>query len=311
MSWREVADRIRNWGRWGEEDRLGTLNLITPESVVAAAGLVRTGRTFSLAIPFDASGPQGGRFRSNPERLMSAINGTMSGPKFTSDSDSPFRFSDDSVFMALQAATQWDAIAHVSYDGRLYNGIPADSIDVSGSAELGIHRVAQRGGIVARGVLIDSARHLGIPYLAPDTAVTPAMLDETLETQGVQLREGDVLLVRTGWWQRFIEQGPDRWMAEAPGLSWRCAEWLHDRGVAAVATDTAAVEVRKTEPDAVTMLLHMLTLRDMGMMLGELWRLDELAEECANDQVYEFLLVAAALPFTGAMGTPVAPVAIK
>lgn len=128
--------------------------------------------------------------------------------------------------------------------------------------------------------------------------------------QAVEVREGDVLGVRTGWRRRFLEVGGDNWLADAPGLSWHCAQLFHSLGVAAVACDNGAVEPRN-EPDGVGLTLHMLALRDMGVMLGKHWDLEELANDCANDGQYDFLLVAAALPFTGGVGSPVNPIALK
>src|SRR5947209_3572463 len=146
----DLAKRVNNWGRWGRDDQLGTLNLVTDDVVAHAAACVRTGRRVSLAIPLSASGPQTGGVpgRVNPERTMIAVHAPLS------DDPEGVRFSDDVVTMGLQAATHWDSLAHVTYDGRMYNGHPTASVDASGAARCGIDRIRT---LVSRGVLLDVA----------------------------------------------------------------------------------------------------------------------------------------------------------
>ena len=163
----DLARKVNNWGRWGEDDERGTLNLITPEVVQRAAACVRHGRTFSLAIPLSVDGPQTGAIpgRSNPVRTMLTVN-----EPFTGD-ESEVAFSDDVVFMGLQAATHWDSLGHVSYDGRMYNGHPTSSVSEQGAAHLGIDRV---GPLVSRGVLLDVARSKGVARLEGGYGITRA-----------------------------------------------------------------------------------------------------------------------------------------
>ena len=143
--------------------------------------------------------------------------------------------------------------------------------------------MAERGQVVTRGVLLDVARKNGLKHLAPNTIVTPEELDATSKAQDITVEQGDVVLVRTGWWGRFVEpRDGQAFLTGSPGLSWRCAEWLHDKKAAAVAVDNVAVEVSPSEIEGVTLLFHILTLRDMGLMLGEIWALDELAADCAG-----------------------------
>jgi kynurenine formamidase len=199
----------------------------------------------------------------------------------------------------------------VYYDGKLYNGFPASSVTSFGATKDSIDRVAERGGVIGRGVFLDVARHLGVDILAPSTAITPAMLDDVVSSQQVDIREGDIVVVRTGWWSQFVATGdPNSWLAASPGLSWTCAEWLHERRIAAVAMDNPAVEVMPPEA-GVLLLLHCLAIRDMGMSLGEVWNLEALSRDCQADGVYEFLLVAPVLNVSGAVGTPISPVAVK
>lgn len=323
--WREVAERVRNWGRWGDDDQLGTLNLLTPDRIAYAATRARTGRTIQLGIPFDAYGPQGSSgFRRNPIHLMAVDGGDANAAAALSGwggkteaqvtgmyAAGPMRFNDDYIMMPLQTATQWDALSHVYYDGLLYNGYPASAVTSFGATELGIEHVAERGGVVGRGVLLDVARHRKLDRLAAGTVVTPQDLQATLDAQDVELRPGDILLVRTGWWTRFLEtRRAAAWFSGSPGLSWRCAEWLYEHDIAAVAVDNPAVEVMRPE-DGVMLPLHMLALRDMGLPLGEIWDLEALSRDCAEDGVHDFLLCAPALRIPGAVGTPISPIAIK
>lgn len=301
---RAIGRRVSNWGRWGAEDERGTLNLITPECVVQAGRLVRTGKTFALGIPFDGDGPQDGRVRGNPTRMMKETGAQPQGHP------GAFRFADDYVFMALQAASQWDSLAHVHYDGQLYNGFPAGSVDVTGAARCSVSNLSP--GVVGRGVLLDVARLHGVDWLPMGTAIPPEDLDAAAEAAGVEVRSGDVLLVRTGWRRKFVtDRDKAGFKAGEPGLSVRCADWLHERGVAAVGSDNFAIEVLPGEYEDEYLPLHMIALRDMGMPLAEILDLEELARDCAEDGVHEFLFTGPPLSFTRGVGSPVNPLALK
>ena len=324
---RRVADDVRNWGRWGDADELGTLNFITAEKVQEAAGLVNSGKVISLGGDFGSAGPQGAfQFRQNPTHVMTVDGGDANtlaeyGPEWLRNSvahqvseffvDNPFRFNDDMIVMPLQAATQWDALSHVYYEDKLYNGFPADSVTSFGAYHCGIDKVDGKG-IISRGVLLDAVRHRDADvFLEPGNPVTPAELDDIAKAQGVTIREGDIVVVNTGWWTRFSSTGDGA--EPGSGLHWTCASWLHDHRVAAVAADNLMVE--DPDPangvDGTFLPMHMLCLRDMGLMLGEYWNLTELAADCAADGVYEFQLIAPPLRVVGAVGSPVNPIAIK
>jgi kynurenine formamidase len=212
------------------------------------------------------------------------------------------------VTMGVQAATHWDALAHVSYDGRLYNGIDAEVVDAAGAHRLGIETF---GPIVTRGLVADVARLHGVDHFDDRYPIGGDDLDAALAAGGVTAEPGDVLLVRTGQ-MHFLRQGdPDRFAHPTPGLATTSLEWLHDHDVAAVATDTLVFEVWPGEDPAVLLPVHMLDLVDMGMPQGQLWALDELAADCAADGRLDVLLCATPLPLTGAVGGPVAPTAVK
>jgi len=323
--WRAMAKEVRNWGKWGADDQLGTLNYITPEKIARASAMVRQGKIFPLSIPVDAYGPQGAHgFRRNPIHIMSVDGGDdqaarhLEGWGGSTEAQiaqfwkGPMRFNDDYIIMPLQGSTQWDALSHVYYDGQLYNGYPASAVTSLGATKDSIDQVAGRGMIVSRGVLLDVAHYRGVKYLAPQTIISPEELDAVAQAEGVTIETGDVVIVRTGWRVNFLEtRNGEEWMLGSPGLSWRCAEWLHHKQAAAVASDNIAVEAFVSEfPDAI-LVFHLLTIRDMGMMLGEIWDLEALSQDCAADGVYAFLLVAQPLRVSGAVGSPVNPVALK
>jgi kynurenine formamidase len=302
---RELARRVSNWGRWGSEDERGTLNFITPEHIRRAAACVRRGVVFNLGLPLGADGPQIGQGgRVNPLHIMTATEGRLSAAP-----DGP-RYADDLVVMPLQCATQWDSLAHVYYDGQLYNGFPASNVTSAGAARNAIDRLGP--GIVSRGVLLDLARARGVERVAPGFAIAPADLEAAERAQGVRVESGDVLLVRTGHLAVFTRDG-DRvgYMRQMPGLGIACVEWLHQREVAAIASDTNAVEVIPFENPAVPLPLHALCIRDMGLTLGEMFDLDALAADCAADGTWQFLFSAPPLRVTGGVGSPVNPLALK
>jgi kynurenine formamidase len=324
---RRMADDVRNWGRWGDDDEIGTLNFITAENVAASAGCVKKGKVISLGGDFGSAGPQGAfQFRQNPVHVMTVDGGDANtlgkyAPQWLRNSvaqelssffvDNIFRFNDDMIVMPLQAATQWDALSHVYYEDKLYNGFPADSVTSFGAVHCGIDKVDVKG-IASRGVLLDVVAHRGEEvFCRPGNPITPAELDEIAAKQGVTIGRGDIVVVHTGWWTRFLSAGDG---AEAgSGLDWTCASWLHDHEVAAVAADNLMVE--DPDPangvDGTFLPMHMLCLRDMGLMLGEYWDLTGLAADCAEDGVYEFQLIAPPLKVVGAVGAPVSPIAIK
>ncbi len=304
---REIAKRVSNWGRWGPDDERGTLNLITPEVVKRAAGCVRRGRVFSLGLAFGADGPQPGvGVRFNPLHYMSAIGEPIGGGGLG------FCYSDDVVHMPLQCATQWDALAHVHYAGQIYNGFAADEVlTASGASRGGIDKAA-RDGIVSRGVLLDVARQRGVERLAPDVVIDPPELDAVARAAGIEPGPGDIVLLRTGHIRVFTEDRDSvRFAGASPGLGMACAEWLRERDIAAVCADNVAVEPLPGAVPGLPIPLHMLCIRDMGMLFGEMLNLEALARDCAEDGVYEFLFSAPPLAVTRGIGSPINPVAVK
>jgi kynurenine formamidase len=302
----KLAARVSNWGRWGDDDQRGTLNLISQEVVQRGVAAARQGRAFSLAIPFDQSGPQWDSVnmpeRVNPELRTYAVNIAFTGD--TRD----FTTSDDAFRMGSQAATHWDSLAHVGYEGKLWNGLDDDVVTANGAKRLGIEHF---GPVVTRGVLLDIARLHGVDHFDDNYAITGDDLDRAAEQAGVQVSAGDAVLVRTGQ-MHFLRSGDrQRYSMPSPGLSTHTIGWMREHDVAAVVTDTMTFEVYPCEDQNVFMPVHMIQLRDMGLVQGQNWQLDDLAIDCAADGQYDCLLVATPLPLTGAVGAPVAPTAIK
>ena len=302
MSFKDLGRELSNWGRWGPDDQIGTLNLVEPRHVQAAAGEVRSGKVFQLSIPVGKDGPQSGiGGRLNPVHLMS----------MQPDDWEPhgLQVADDWIIMPLQSGTQWDALSHVAYDDKLYNGYSTNQVRTrAGARQLAVDAFTDR--IVGRGVLLDIARLHGVDWLEGGTAITPADLEAAEQAQGVTVGEADFLLVRTGWRGRLLAHGRDDWMSTEPGLGIDCARWLRDRGVAAVGSDNWAIEVIPSETGE-TLPLHCILIRDMGMPLAEILDLDALSADCAGDGVWSFLFVAPPLHISNAVGSPVTPIAIK
>jgi kynurenine formamidase len=309
----EIATRVRNWGRWGPDDQLGTLNLVDEAARRRAATSVRVGQAVPLGLPLsEEEGIQSGFVpgRINPRRKMIAVDEPLSpDPEW-------IRSSEDVVELALQCATHWDSLAHVSYRGVIYNGYPADSVTEAGAGRCGIHLVRT---LVTRGILLDVARARGVDVLEPGHPISPEDLDAALELARVAIEPGDVVLVRTGQMVHLrlghAADDPGRDLVAytwpTPGLTMATAEWFHARDVAAVATDTLPLEVFPGEDGDIYLPVHLLHLVEMGMTQGQNWVLDGLAETCAADGAYDFLLDATPLPFTRGLGSPLNPVALR
>ncbi|MGE5524954.1 MAG: cyclase family protein [Rhodospirillaceae bacterium] len=310
----KAAKRCSNWGRWGKDDELGTLNYTTPEDVVAAMQLVKRGKVISLALNYDERGPQGGKTkypalgRFNPIHLMTrtgtdAYSGVLDHRKI--------RGTDDLVIMGLQCGTQWDGLGHILYEDYMWNGYDCRNVTSAGAQKAGIEKTKEK--MIGRGVLLDVARAVGKKALPDGFAITNEILDYTEEKQGVKVGRGDYLLIHTGHIERcFASKSWDGYPGgDAPGLAFETVDWLYKRRVAAVATDTWGAEVRPNETEDTNQPWHWIAIPMMGLTVGEIFWLGDLADDCAKDKRYEFLFVAPALPITGAVGSPVNPLAIK
>ncbi|MET1001362.1 MAG: cyclase family protein [Acidimicrobiia bacterium] len=289
-----------NWGRWGDDDQRGTANLLTPERVAAAAALVHSGKRFPLGVPITAGMPRpGGRPLPIHTWASAAGDGVLNAGRLNG--------SDDWIVMALQGTTQLDGLGHVGFEDAMYNGWWAGLITASGGARrLGLHNVAD--GLCGRGVLLDVARHLGVDHLERGFEITPAMLDDTAAAHGVEVRAGDLLFVRTGYYADFLS---DQRSPGEPGLDDGCIEWLHEHDVAFVGADNQGVQFVSAPPGRTSFHFHIATLRDLGLYLGEILDLDALADDCADDGVYEGFCVTSTVPVVKSVGSPINPIFVK
>jgi len=313
----DLGERVKNWGRWGDDDERGTVNFVTDEVLREAVKSIRSGKRFSLAFPLQQQGGlQLGSMpgRINPLRTMVQLNTPVIGDP------SLFCTSDDVVTMGLQAGTHWDGLCHASWGGKIYGGRDANTITYDGASVCGIEKI---GPLTSRGVLLDIAELFGVEELAGGHAITYEDCVNAEERQGVTVRSGDILLLRTGMMAKarsgdvvsygsgtLIEGAP---MPGFPGVGLGAVEFFFDREVAAVATDTITFEVMPWDPAVPGAILpiHCITLVMMGLTQGQNFDLEELSADCKEDGQYDFLLEASPQPFVGGIGSPVNPVAIK
>jgi kynurenine formamidase len=240
--------------------------------------------------------------RVNPTISAHSVNESISGDP------ADFCSTDDSVTMGTQSVTHWDAIGHCGYEGLLYPGVSDATNTVAGSEQHGIERF---GPVVSRGILLDMARTVGRDPLEAGYAYTGDDLDAAVALAGVEVQSGDIVCLRSGWIQHFHAGQRMQYATGAPGPSTKSIEWFRDHDVAAVAADTVIFEVFPCEDPAVMLPVHMIHLRDMGLVQGQNWDFEALAADCAADGQYEFLLSATPLPITGSSGGALAPTAVK
>ncbi|WP_457940370.1 cyclase family protein [Mesorhizobium sp. 10J20-29] len=306
----KAAKELSNWGRWGAEDEIGTLNFIEPADIVAAAKLIRKGKIFALGIPVDKDGPQrGGDGRWNPIHTMLATGtDAVSGMQ---DDWNRCRYADDAINMPVQSGTHWDALGHIFIDDKMYNGFPAKLADSRGLQKGAI--TASKDKMVGRGVLLDIARHKKVDSLPDGYGISNDELDEVAKAQGVTIGRGDFVIIRTGHMERVRADGG--WgnyaAGDAPGMKFENCYWSHKKEIAAICTDTWGVEVRPNETMEVQQPWHWVVIPAMGLTMGEIFNLKELAADCAEDKVYEFFFCAPPLQITGGTGSPINPQAIK
>lgn len=308
----EMAKRCSNWGRWGPDDELGVLNFIQPEDIVNAAKLVRRGRVFALGLALDEKGPQRGLFggRWNPlHQMLATGTDAVAGVQ---DATVGLRYADDAINLPTQCATQWDALAHVFLEDKMWNGYPAILVDSRGASKCGIEHFSDR--MVGRGVLLDVARAQGVARLADGYPITIADLEATAKKQKVEVRRGDFVIVRTGQMEDCLARGEWGGYAggDAPGLAFETCEWIHNKEIAAICSDTWGIEVRPNESvPEVNQPFHWVTIPAIGIVHGEIMYLKDLADDCAQDGVYEFFFSAPPLNITHGTGSPINPQAMK
>jgi kynurenine formamidase len=307
----EASKKLSNWGRWGKDDQIGTLNNVTPQDVINAGRLIKRGRVFSLGLSLKEpiqSGLFGGRW--NPIHTMLATGTDAAAGN--QDTPVPYlRYADDAINMPCQASTQWDALCHIFVDDKMYNGYDAGLVDARGAKKNGIEHV--RDKMVGRGVLLDIARYKGVDSLDDGYAVTNADLDGCAAKQGVAIRKGDFVIVRTGHQERCLKKKDWSGYAggDSPGFAFETCYWIREKDIAAICSDTWGCEVRPNETKDANQPWHWVVIPAIGISMGEIFYLKELAEDCASDKVYEFFFTAPPLHLPGGAGSPINPQAIK
>lgn len=281
---------LKNWGRWGQDDQKGTINLISPDGIKFAAQLVKTGKVYSLSMPLGAEGPQfPGRHKIWQTTSLLNVGGGVG-------------FSDDVVIMHSHSGTHIDSLCHLWYDHQLYNGFDVrEHVTSFGSSRNSIDNVP---AIVGRGVLLDIAGWKGVRHLALGEAISASDLDQCATSQNTKITSGDIVLVNTGWMNVF-EENRILFDSGEPGLDMSCIEWLHKHDISAIGSDNHAVEVLTSMPPS-GLPFHFAAIRDLGLYLIENLKLQPLA----TDKQYEFLFVAAPLQLKSAVGSPINPLAI-
>lgn len=296
----DLFEATKRWGRFGDDDERGALNLLTPERVARATGLAVDGTVVAcgreLPVRHAADNP-------HPALHMMVAAGDVAARQ-------ALQSSSDFVGVAFHgmAVSHIDALCHVFVDGRMYNGRPASDVTSIGARHNSIGVAA--GGIVGRGVLLDVPRHRGEPWLEPGDAVEVAELDAVCAAQGVTPESGDILLISTGRDARRAEHGA--WDPMAPGLAGlhpECVEWLAAADPSVLGSDGVSDPLPPND-HAWPMPVHQCLLVGMGVHLLDNLRLDLLADACAAARRYEFLFVVAPLQIPQATGSPANPIAI-
>jgi kynurenine formamidase len=295
-----------NWGRWGADDERGALNLATNEVVLDAARALRTGKVYSLALPISQSRTPAVFGRPPPQRLTRTAPGD---PQMPPAEGRPRVGSADDVFViASHSGTHLDSLSHVFEGESFYNGHPVSSFTSNRGA--GKCSIVKTGTFATRAVLLDVAALVTAQTRPTSSAlqlghtVTAEELEACCERQGVQVRAGDAVLIRTGWLEA-VRRDRDTPSYPQAGIGLEAAAWLQEKDVALVGADNSAIEVLPFDGGRdLGVHVELLVYSGVGL-LEHAWLADLAADRC-----YESLLVVGALPFTGATGSPVNPIAI-
>jgi kynurenine formamidase len=288
-----MMQTLSNWGRWGKSDELGALNLVTKEKRLQAAALVREGITFSLA--HNAITVRADDSPAFEHRMLETGEKPDSGGA--------------SDYVGVQyhgfTTTHLDALCHVFYNGKMYNGLSQKEVTSQGAAKLGVDRI--RNGIFTRAVLMDIPRHFGKPFLDGNQAIYPQDLEGWEKKAGIKVGAGDAILIRTGRWARRSAQGSWEIMKNSAGLHTSCLPWLKKRDVAVVGSDLAT-DVMPSGVAGIVLPVHQVLIVAMGVPILDNLDLEAVADAAAARKRWEFLLTVAPLPVQGGTGSPVNPI---
>jgi kynurenine formamidase len=288
-----LHEQLSNWGRWGSDDQLGTLNFITAEITSAAASTVRSGRTVSCARPLPT--------QPGPDNLTPVVH-HMTGTATEGYGADYFAISSHGY-----ATSHIDALCHIFHEGRLFNDYSAETVTAHGASKLGIHNL--RSGIVTRGILIDIPAVRNVEALEPGEPIFPDDLEAAEAATGVKVQRGDALLVRTGRWRWRELHGPWTPSHGMAGLDASCLAWLHEREIAVLGSDGVS-DVMPSRVEHVPMPIHTVAIVAMGIHLLDNLDLDVLSLACGVSGRWSFLLVVAPLVLDQGTASPVNPIAI-
>jgi len=310
-----LRDAPSNWGRWGDDDEVGSLNYLTPDEVLRGVRHVRSGTVFTLQrLIGDPKGDPVWPGRAPAERTMIIDESAWDATDATDAPQFPggMHYADDKILALLRSSTQYDALGHVWYSGKIWNGYDARTT-IGGLDKASVEPIAQRG-VVGRGVLLDMARYRGKDNLDKGETFDHNDLEACAKAQGHTIEPHDVLLIRTNFLKLFFEQGERFYEGfNEPGLTYssELVRWFHEREIPNLVTDTIANEVTYEPSTGIALPLHCALMRNLGVTLTEICDLERLAASCAEDGQYTFLYAAAPLKVHRATGSPVNPLAIK
>jgi kynurenine formamidase len=293
-----MMTELSNWGRWGKDDQKGTVNLITAAKRKDAVSLVREGITISLAHNQDTQ-----KSLDNPTPLVHVMDryGVVDQPEVG--------FAMDTYTMTYHGTfySHMDALSHICYEGKMYNGLPESLVTSSGASKLDI--IAFKDGVVTRGVLMDIPRLKGVPYLEPETQIYPRDLDACEKQSRTKITSGDMIFIRTGRWARRSAKGPWDLHQRTAGLFPTCARWLKQRDVGVLASDVLSDQYPSPIKGVVDPI-HALVISALGTPMFDNLDLEELTVTAKRLQRWEFMVTAAPLRIPGGTGSPVNPLAI-
>jgi len=298
-----MFEAVKNWGKWGADDECGALNYITNAKRAEAAALIERGETVSCALQFPTRPAPD---NPNPAQHMMVV----AGDACTETGVPGMEAAMDYIGVAFHgmAVSHIDALCHVFVEQKMYNGFDASDVKSTGATRNSI--MAAKDGIVSRGVLLDVPRYRNVEYLENNEQISPEELQAVEKAQGVEVCEGDILLVATGRDKRRAAKGSWSPREGLAGLNGHCVPWLHERGVAVLGSDGVSDSIPNGEAENWPMPIHQCGIVAIGLHLLDNLRLDLLAEACARHGRWEFFFMVSPLRVTRGTGSPVNPIAV-
>ena len=290
----KLLKTLSNWGRWGNDDELGTINLITPNKRKQAAGLVREGVSVSMAHNAVKRSIDG----STPFEHEVTINNPNGEVGSAGD-----RYS---VFYHGFMHTHMDALCHIFHKGKMYNGFSSATVKKTGAQRLGIDQL--KNGVFTKAVLMDLPALFGKRFLSGDTAIYPEHLEAWEKKSGVKIESGDAMLIHTGRWLRYETEGKWDIPNNSAGLHTSCLPWIKDRDISIIGSDLA-LDVMPSGVAGVELPVHLVVVVGMGMCILDVLDFRGVAEKAKALNRWSFLLTVGPLAVGGGTGSPINPIA--